>query len=75
VPMVQTLPKCPEHKLALQLIRVEIYEDKIVTDVYGCPSPECKTEHSSRQGRPTIESGKQQVANGSHRTLDTLHKR
>jgi hypothetical protein len=41
VPMVQTVPKCPEHKLALQLIRVEIEKDKdkIVTDVYGCPSP------------------------------------
>jgi hypothetical protein len=83
VPMVQTLPKCPEHHPGLELIRVEISEDgnedrdrdKIVTDVYGCPSPGCKTEHSSQQGRRTVESGKWQVANGSHRTLDTLHKR
>jgi hypothetical protein len=58
VPMVQTLPKCPEHNFALHLIRVEIFEDRIVTDVYGCPSPGCITEHSSQQVRRTVESGK-----------------
>jgi hypothetical protein len=68
MPMVEARPRCPQHNLALQLIRVEISrdeekqqakdEDKIVIDVYGCPSPGCTTEHHSRQGRRTVESGK-----------------
>ena len=55
--MVEALPKCSEHKLALQLIRVELSKDKIVTDVFGCPYPGCKTEHNSQQA-PHGESGK-----------------
>ena len=55
--MVEALPKCSEHELALQLVRVELSEDKIVTDVYRCPYPGCKTEHYSQQAR-TVESGK-----------------
>ena len=55
--MVEALPKCSEHNLALQLIRVEISKDKIVTDVFGCPHPGCKTEHYSQQA-PHGMSGK-----------------
>jgi hypothetical protein len=55
--VVQAPPKCREHGLALQLIRVEISEDKVVTDVYGCPHEGCAEEYSSQQGRP-VESGK-----------------
>jgi len=58
VAMVEAPPKCSQHDLALQLIRVEISIAKIVTDVYGCPYPGCKTEHSSQQVRRTVESGK-----------------
>ena len=47
--MVEALPKCREHDLALQLIRVEISKDKIVTDVFGCPYPGCKIEFYSQQ--------------------------
>jgi hypothetical protein len=56
--VVTVLPKCSEHNLALQLIRVEISQEKVITDVYGCPFPECKTEQRSQQPRQTIESGK-----------------
>jgi len=56
--MVEALPKCSEHNLALQLIRVELSEDRLVTDVYRCPYPECKTEYHSRQACRTVESGK-----------------
>jgi hypothetical protein len=49
------LPKCSEHNLALQLIRVEVSKDKVVTDVFGCPHPGCKTEHRSQQPQRTIE--------------------
>ena len=55
--MVQAPPKCHEHELALQLIRVEISEDKVVTDVFGCPHPGCNLEHRSQPGR-SVESGK-----------------
>ena len=56
--MVQAPPKCSEHKLALELVRVEISQDKIVTDVYRCPCAGCKTEHRSQSGRGMMESGK-----------------
>jgi hypothetical protein len=55
--MVEALPKCREHNFAIQLVRVEISEDKIVTNVYRCPHPGCKTEHYSRETLPTVESG------------------
>lgn len=58
VVMVEGPPKCSQHNLALELIRVEISKDKIVTDVYGCSHPGCRTEHSSQQLRRTVESGK-----------------
>jgi hypothetical protein len=64
VTVVEAPPKCSEHQLALELVRVEVLEpaeapqDKIVTDVYRCPHPECCTEHFSQQGRRTVESGK-----------------
>lgn len=58
VPMVEALPKCREHNLAIQLVRVEITEDKVVTDVFRCPYPGCTTEHYSQQTRRTVESGK-----------------
>jgi hypothetical protein len=56
--MVEVPPKCSQHNLALELIRVEISTDKIVTDVYGCPHPGCKMQHDSQQLRRTVESGK-----------------
>jgi hypothetical protein len=56
--MVEAVPKCGEHNLALQLVRVEISQDKIVTDVYGCPFPESETEQSSRQAPRMVASGK-----------------
>ena len=57
--MVGAIPKCSEHNLGLQLIRVDLSQDKVVTDVYGCPHPGCKTEYLSRQAARTVESGKQ----------------
>lgn len=56
--MFQALPKCAEHNLVLELVRVEISNDKIVTDVYHCPSAGCKTEHHSQQAPRAVESGK-----------------
>jgi hypothetical protein len=56
--VVEAPPKCSEHKLALELVRVEISQDKVVTDVYRCPYTGCKTEHYSQQARRTVESGK-----------------
>jgi hypothetical protein len=56
--MLGAPPKCYEHDLALELIRVEISQDKVVTDVYRCPHPGCKTEHSIQQVRRTVEAGK-----------------
>ena len=70
--MVGAIPKCIEHNLALQLIRVDLSQDKIVTDVYGCPHLGCRTERLSRQARRTFELGKREVVNGSHGTVDTL---
>jgi hypothetical protein len=58
VTVVEAPPKCSEHRVALELVRVEISEDKVITDVYRCPHPGCSTEHSSQQGRHTVESGK-----------------
>jgi hypothetical protein len=58
VAMIEVPPKCSQYDLALELIRVEISKDKIVTDVFGCPHPGCKTEYSSQQLRRTVESGK-----------------
>jgi hypothetical protein len=57
--MVGAIPKCSEHNLALHLVRVDLSQDKIVTDVYGCPHPGCKTECASRLAARTVESGKQ----------------
>lgn len=57
-PMVEALPKCREHNLAIELVRVEISEDEIVTDVFRCPYPECKTEHCRQQAGRKDESGK-----------------
>jgi hypothetical protein len=54
--MVQTLPKCDEHNLALELVHVEISHDKIVTDVHRCPFPGCTTEHNSQQAPRAVES-------------------
>lgn len=58
--MVQAPPRCSEPEFALELIRVEISKDndQVVTDVYRCQHPGCSTEHSSQQGRHTVESGK-----------------
>jgi hypothetical protein len=58
VPLVEAVPKCGEHNLDLQLVRVEISKDKIVTDVYGCPFPGCKTELFTQQPQRTVESEK-----------------
>jgi hypothetical protein len=73
--MVEGTPKCGEHNLALKLVRVEISEDKIVTDVYGCPFPECKTELLTQQARLASQPGKQEVIDGTNGTLDTLQQR
>ncbi len=56
--MVEAPPKCSEHNLALELVRVEISQDKVVTDVYRCPYTGCKTETYSQQTRRTVESGR-----------------
>jgi hypothetical protein len=57
-PMVEALPKCSEHDLAIELVRVEVSEDEKVTDVFRCPYPGCKTEHNRQQARRKYESGK-----------------
>jgi hypothetical protein len=56
--MLDALPKCAGHNLALDLVRVEISNDKTVTDVYRCPSPGCKTEVNCQQAPRAVESGK-----------------
>jgi hypothetical protein len=56
--MVAAAPKCIEHNLALQLIRVEVSQDNLVTDVYGCPHLGCATEYSRQQPRRTVEAGR-----------------
>lgn len=73
--MFEATPKCGQHNRALELIRVDISPDKIVTDVYGCPFPGCKTELLIQQGRRTVGSEKQEVVNGSHGTTDSLQQR
>jgi hypothetical protein len=47
--MVGAPPKCSEHNLALELVRVEISEDRVVTDVYRCPHEGCRTEYNARR--------------------------
>ena len=56
--MVKAPPKCDEHGLALELVRVEISNDKIVTDVFRCPLRGCKTEHLSQQEQRPVEPRK-----------------
>jgi hypothetical protein len=54
--VLEAPPKCSEHKLALELVRVEISQfkeiakHKVVTDVYRRLHPWCNTEHFSPQG-------------------------
>lgn len=56
--MLGAPPKCNEHNLALELIRVEISQDKVVTNVYRCPHPGCTTEHPAQRARGMVEAGK-----------------
>jgi hypothetical protein len=58
VPMVEALPKCSEHNLAIELVRVEVSEDEVVTDVFRCPYPECTTEHYRQQARAGAPQGR-----------------
>jgi hypothetical protein len=48
---VVALPKCRKHNMAIELVRVEISGDEIVTEVFRCRYPECKTEHYRQQAR------------------------
>jgi hypothetical protein len=73
--MVGAPPKCREHNLALELVRVEISGDKVVTDIYRCPHEGCRTEHYSQQRRRPVESGKQEVADGTHGAINTVQQR
>jgi hypothetical protein len=73
--MVGAPPKCEEHNLALELVRVEISEDRIVTDVYRCPREGCRTEYYSQQRCRPVEAGKQEVGDGAHGAVDTLQQR
>jgi len=73
--MVGAPPKCEEHNLALELVRVEISEDRIVTDVYRCPHEGCRTEYYSQQRCRPVEAGKQEVGDGAHGAVDTLQQR
>jgi hypothetical protein len=56
--VVEILPKCGEHNLTLQLIRVEVSPDKTITDVFRCPHQGCRTEHRSQQSQNAMGSGK-----------------
>ena len=73
--MVGAPPKCNEHEFALELVRVEISEDKVVTDVYRCPHEGCRTEYHSQQRCRPVECGKQEVGDGTHGAVDTLQQR
>ena len=73
--MVGAPPKCNEHEFALELVRVEISEDKVVTDVYRCPHEGCRTEYHSQQRCRPVECGKQEVGDGAHGAVDTLQQR
>lgn len=74
MPRAEAQPRCPDHALALEPIRVEIpiTRDKVVTDGCGCSAPGCKTESYIRQGAEQVNTGKQQVMYGSHCITDTL---
>jgi|HubBroStandDraft_6_1064221.scaffolds.fasta_scaffold398364_2 hypothetical protein len=64
VTVIGAPPKCSEHKLALQFVRVEISQDievsddEVVADVCRCPHPGSDTEQFSRHGRRLMKSGK-----------------